>query len=185
MDKVVIGFVGKFGVGKGLAIDYLKNKHEFYASSCSDRIREEILRNNKEVTRENLQTTAGKLRKEFGSTVLAERTWKYIEESNNRKTVIDSIRSVEEVEYLKKQPNFYLISLDAPQRLRFERMVSRNNPGDPKTWEDFLQVEARDDNKDGRSIDEAMDLADSQIINEGSEEELYKSLDKILTKINY
>lgn len=183
MDKVVIGFVGKFGVGKGFAVDYLKNKHGFYASSCSDRIREEILRNNQEITRENLQVTAGRLRTEFGPTVLAERTWKYIEESNNHKTVIDSIRSVAEVEYLKKQQNFYLISLNAPQRLRFERMVSRGNFGDPKTWEEFLVAEERDDNKDGRSINEAMSLADFKIKNEGSEEELYQQLDKVLVQL--
>lgn len=183
--STIIGFAGKNCSGKGEAVKYLTEKYNFIAASLSDRIRDEIRRKGEEITRETLQQTAGDLRKEFGPYVLAKRTWEKISEQNIEKTVIDSIRSSEEVEFFKKLPNFYLIAIEANPKLRFERMIKRANRGhtDPKTWEEFVEEEVRDDTGDGRDIEACIKMADFQITNEGTEQELFESLDKILSNL--
>lgn len=185
MNTIIIGFAGKNCSGKGEAVKYLVEKYNFTASSLSDRIRDEIKRKGEEITRETLQQIAGDLRKEFGPQVLAKRTWGKIVSKKIEKAVIDSIRSPEEVEFFKKLPNFYLISIEANPKLRFQRMIGRGNRGhtDPKTWEEFVKSEERDDTGDGRNIEACIKMSDFQITNEGTEQELFKSLDKILSNL--
>jgi dephospho-CoA kinase len=183
--KIIIGFVGKMCSGKGEAIKYLVEKYEFTVSSCSDRVREEIRRSGREITRDNLHQTAGNLRKEFGAQVLAERTWEQILGQKTERAAIDSIRAIEEVEFLKTLPNFYLIALEANQKLRFERITKRviSGQADPTTWEAFVKSEERDNTGDGRNIEACIKLADFHIKNETTKNELYSQLDKIMSNL--
>ncbi|MFH0937046.1 MAG: AAA family ATPase [Candidatus Daviesbacteria bacterium] len=181
--ELTLGFVGKICSGKGTTVSYLVENKGFYASSCSDRIREEILRNGQEITRETLQETAGRMRKEFGPDVLAQRTWEHILQNGTQKAIVDSIRGIEEVNFLKILPKFYLIAIEADQKIRFERILSRGIPGDPKTWEDFIKAESRDLNKDGRNIEACLQAADFKIENNGTEKELYQKLDRMLANL--
>lgn len=185
--KIVLGFVGRICAGKGVSIDYLVKKHGFIASSCSDRIREEIRRRGQEISREVLQQTSWELKEKFGATILADRTWQLLIEQGIEKVAVDSIRATEEIEYLKTKPNFYLIALEANQRLRFERLLQRQIEGqkEPTTWEEFVKVEKRDETGDGRNIQGCIDLADFKILNEGSLENLHQKLEEILKKINH
>lgn len=185
--QVVLGFVGRYCAGKGMAIAYLAEKYGFLTSSCSDRIREEIRKNSQEITRENLQTTAGRMRKELGPAVLAIKTWQFIQENSPEKAAIDSIRGLEEVDYFKANvPNFYLVAIDVDQRTRFERMLERTKlegRADLKTWEEFVRSEERDNNQDGRNIDGCIKRADFTIENNGTTEEFYQKIDQLLKKI--
>lgn len=181
--EIILGFVGKLGAGKGTAIDYLVEKHGFYSSSCSDRIREEIVRQGLEITRERLQEIGGKLREELGPAVLAIKTWEMLLSKEIEKAAIDSIRGLPEVEYLKTLPNFYLIAIEADPKIRFERITKRQRESDPQTWEDFFRAEERDLNKDGRNIDACIAAADFHIGNEGTTDELYKKVEEVLDKI--
>lgn len=183
-SKIILGFVGKKCAGKGFTISYLAEKYAFVTSSLSDRVREEVRRRGLEITRENQQQVAGELRNEFGPLVLAERTWQDVEERDLGRIVIDSIASPAEVEYFKNKPNFHLVALDADQRLRYERMVGRGFTGDPITWENFVQMEERENNKDGRNMGETLSMAEYSIENNGIEEELYQKIDQLLQKID-
>lgn len=184
LPKIIIGFTGFMGSGKGFAVNYLVDKYSFVADALSNRVREEILKKGEEVNRKTLPETAGYLRKKYGPEVLAERTWEKIKEDNPKKVVLDGIRSVEEVNFLKTLPNFYLIAIEANQKLRFERLKNRVVPGrvEPQTWEEFLQAEERDRNF-GMSIDKSIVLADFHVKNEGTSDELYKQLDKALAQL--
>lgn len=182
--KIVLAFVSKLCAGKGTAIAYLADKYGFTASSCSDRIREEIKKNGEEITRDGLQETGGRLRKEFGPQVLAERTWNKFLEEGVEKAVVDSIRGIEEVEFFKSKPNFHLIALESTSENRFARMVARKRESDPQTWEDFLAAEEKDNKGGGRDIDACMEMADFRIENNGTTEEMYKQIDHLLQKID-
>ncbi len=105
-------------------------------------------------------------------------------EENPDKIALDGIRSIEEANFFKKLPNFYLIAIEADQKLRFDRLVKRIMPGrsEPQTWEEFLAAEERDRNY-GMNIQGSMKLADFHITNEGTENELFQSLDKILSNL--
>ena len=181
--KIILGFVGKLCAGKGAAISYLVEKHGFYASSCSDRIRESIRGEGLEVTRERLLEFGGKLREKFGPEALAKLTWEKISQEEVNKGVVDSIRAKGEAEFLKTLPNFYLIAIDSDQKTRFERMKARKRESDPTTFEEFQKTEEADMNSGGRDIDAVIQMANFRIENNGTEKDLYQKLDNLLKKI--
>lgn len=181
--KIVLGLVGKFCSGKGSVAEYLAKNHGFKAASFSDRIREEILSRGQEITRENLQVVGGEMRQEFGPAVLAIKTWEYIQKNGAEKAVVETPRSVEEIEYLKKLPNFFLINVDSDSKVRFERMKKRNRESDPQTWEDFVSSEQRDLKGDGRSMEECIAMADYHLENNGTQEELHQKIEKLIERL--
>ncbi len=71
--KIIIGFTGLMGSGKGMAVNYLVKKYGFIADALSNRIKDEIIRKGGEVNRLTLPQTAGDLRKQFGPEVLAKK----------------------------------------------------------------------------------------------------------------
>jgi len=139
--KIIIGLTGPMAGGKGIVAEYLKKKG-FYYSSTSERVREECRRRGREITRDSLQNTADELRRKFGPEVLAKRTWKMVEKYPL--AVIDSIRGIAEVDFLKTKPNFYLIGVTASKKSRYQRLVSRNRESDPITWREFLAADKKD-----------------------------------------
>jgi dephospho-CoA kinase len=69
-----------------------------------------------------------------------------------------------------------MIAADAPQQMRFQRMVQRNRPSDPKNFYDFMKLDAIDQglNQDdsGQQVKECIKLAEYHIFNEFSIERL-------------
>ncbi|MDO8638209.1 MAG: AAA family ATPase [Candidatus Daviesbacteria bacterium] len=182
--KIILGFVGKLCAGKGAAISYLVEKHGFYASSCSDRIREAIRADGLEVTREKLLEFGGKLREEFGPEALAKLTWEKISREGVKKAVVDSIRAKGEAEFFKTLPNFHLIAIDSDQKTRFERMKTRNRgESDPTTFEEFQKTEEVDISGGGRDVEAVIQMADFKIENNGTERKLHQKLDKLLEEL--
>jgi len=183
VPKVVLGFVGLPCAGKREAIDYLTKKHGFFYSSTSDRIREEIQSQGKKITRLNLQKIGGELRNKFGPDILARRTWEKILSSGEKKVVIDSIRGKEEVEFFRRVADFCLVAILADPRKRFERMKKRGREADPKTWEEFKKMEARDKTGDGRDVEACIEMADFKVENNGTIEELENRIEKVLKRL--
>jgi len=176
----VIGLVGLPCSGKGTVVDILKGKG-FWATSLSDRIREELASRKEEATRERLQMVGGEMRNKYGVNVLAEMTWRKILEDKVKKVVVDAIRSEAEVNYFRKKGNFILLAVTASSRIRFERMKARQRESDPKTWEEFLVNEERDKKMHGRNIDVCMAMADRVIENSGSLDELREKVDFVIS----
>lgn len=184
MQKTIIGLVGPMGSGKGTIADYLQGKG-FKYTSLSDRIREELKRQGKLETRENLQDVGDDLRKRKGSGVLAKMTAKKYK--GEKKLVIDSIRNPEEIGVLKEQFNAVIIAVTASRRKRFELIKGRGRKGDVQTWEEFLQKDKREFDKKADShqiqIAKCIDMADYKIENEGTKEELVDTVDSLFKKI--
>lgn len=184
--KIVIGLTGPIAGGKGIVADFLKEKNFFY-SSTSDRVREELKKGKLEVTRENLQKIADELRKKFGPEVLAKRTWDKIIKQKKNFSVIDSIRGEAEVDFLKTKPNFYLIGITAPRKLRFQRVKERSRESDPVTWKKFLEIDKADfksgQGKFGRNIKSCLGKTDFLIKNLTTVKNIYNQIKNILVKI--
>ena len=140
---MIIGLTGSLASGKGVVSDFLKEK-KFVYLSLSDELREITKQRKIELTRENLQNLGNKLREEKGAAVLAKHVLDKIEGQQYLNAIVDGIRNPAEIEELKKLKSFFLVSVDAPIEDRFKRMVERNRESDPKTWQDFLKVDARD-----------------------------------------
>mgnify|MGYP005845391735 FL=1 len=177
----VVALTGPNAAGKGLVATFFIKKN-FNYFSLSDIVREEALKNGLTTSREHLIITGRKLREEFGLSVLAERTLKKIEE----KSVVDSFRHPSEVNFFRNNcALFYLLGVDAPQRLRYERAKKRERVGDSiSSYEEFIKKEEEENSKgSGQQLKATLALADEIIINDGKREDLHKILEPIYNKL--
>lgn len=179
---MIIGLTGTNGAGKTVAADYLQSKG-FAFHSLSDEIREELARQNREATREQLIDMGNRLRAEYGPAVLAERIKAKLRLEGNY--VIDSIRNPYEVQALRSTGNFQLLHLDAPLDLRYERVRQRGGPRTPASREEFVEQEQREmqsDNPASQQLQACHALADETLLNDGPIEEFQRKLDSVVTR---
>ncbi len=189
---MIIGLTGSLAAGKGVVANFLKKKGFVYLS-LSDELREIMKENKIQLTRENLQNWGNKLREEQGSEVLARRVSEKIKNQEYKRAIIDGIRNPAEVDFFEKNlKNFFLVSVDASSKIRFERMASRNRESDPMEWNDFVRADKRDkgvgEKASGQGVAKCMKKAKFVLMNEGSLEEVEKKIEKlygdILNKIS-
>ncbi len=186
--KKVIGITGTIASGKNVVRDLIKKKFSSYTVSLSSIIRGELERKKPDFNRVSLQDLGNELRKKYGNEILAKLAVEYMQRDKDV-LIIDGIRNPGEVEFLRKKfgKNFVLIGVDAPREIRFERIVKRKKRTDPKTWEEFLIVDERDQGKGepdyGQQTKKCLELADFLIINDGSLEDLEKKVNEVISKI--
>lgn len=182
MTKRVIGLIGPIASGKGTVVEILKKKG-YIPLSLSDCIRDEIRKSGKEITRETLQLTGNALRKKYGADVLAKKIAEKIDALEKDKFIIDSIRNPQEIQFLKKKYNIYLIGITANQKRRYELYKKRHTSGDPLEWEEFRRLdnsELKNTNAHGQQVLKSLNSADAIIINEGTIEELQQKIEELL-----
>ena len=77
--------------------------------------------------------------------------------------------------------------MDAERKIRFERLLKRKKEGDPRSWEEFLSLDERDQGKEepdyGQRTRECINQADFLILNNGSKEELKSQIEKISSRL--
>jgi dephospho-CoA kinase len=182
MNKLIIGLVGPIASGKGETKKYLQEKYGATEHRFSTMLRDVLNRMHIEISRKNLQDVSLIMRQQFGSDLLAKVLTEDVKNDNHELIVIDGIRRAVDIQYLKEIPGFNLVSIDANERLRYERVVSRNeNAGDnEKSFAEFqkdTQAEAE------LAIPEVMATAKIQIENNGTFEDLYLNIDKLLSDL--
>jgi dephospho-CoA kinase len=177
---MLIGLTGPNGSGKGEAAQYLKDKGLPYFS-LSDVVREEAAQRGLEPSRENLIKIGNDLRLNYGSGILAKRIRKKIKGD----AVVDSIRNPMEIEELRKVKNFFLLGIDAPVTLRFQRSLERGRIGDGATLEEFQQREEMENSEDSshQQLGKCMKMADFVILNEGTLEALQSKIEEVLSRL--
>lgn len=179
---LVVGLTGKNCAGKDTAADVLEGAG-YGRHSLSDAIREELRREEKEITRENLIEKGNVLRLEGGAGVLAQKISALLEKD---KEVVVSIRNPTEVAELRKLDNFLLIGVDAPAQMRFEREISRaREGGNTLTFEEFCSKEEKENSKDPHSqqLDLVLQMADKIIINDGTIQEFKDKVEQLRVRI--
>ena len=94
------------------------------------------------------------------------------------KTVIDSIRNLEEIKYLRENTEFLLLSIDAPPEIRFQRARKRGRREPLRTLNAFMEMEKREmtGNKKGQQLRKCMESADFKITNQGTLKEFHRKL---------
>lgn len=173
----LIGLTGTNGAGKGEVATYLVEKGYAYFS-LSDEIRAELQKRGKPITRDNLIAMGNRLRGKYGADILARRVFKKI----TGKAVIDSIRNLAEVAFLRRQGNLFLIAVDAPVELRYKRVRRRGRPESASSLEEFMAKEREE--MGGRATQQqlarVMARADVTIFNDGSRASLRRKIEAIL-----
>ena len=181
---MIVGVTGFFCSGKDTMADILRAKG-FAHVSLSDIIREELASRTIAQSIPQLTEVGNELRREHGPGVLAERALRRMDFGRN--WVVTSIRHPAEVAALRRRIDFVLVFIDAPQRVRFERSLTRARAGDPATLEEFQQWEARQlDPHQGDPAAQAMaacrDLADEQLDNSADLDALRAKADAFVAR---
>ena len=179
MAKKIIVFVGLLSSGKGTAAKYLVEKHGAKAFRFSTIMRGVLDRLYLEQSRENMSNISTVLRQTFGEDLFAKVMAADVRKTEENIVVVDGARRLADIEHLKKIEGFRLISIEADPKIRYQRLIQRGeNPDDKnKTWEQFLQDHELETEA---SIPALMKLADVVVDNNGSAEEFYKQLDKLV-----
>ena len=180
---MIIGLTGKNGSGKGEAANFLKDRG-FHYFSLSDALRDEAGKRGQEITRDALVRLGNELREKEGPGCLAERIFAKLDPEKHY--VIDSIRHPAEVQVFRRRNDFTLVRIHAPERLRFERLKQRGRENDPKAWEDFKALEAKEAksaSKTDQQLDQTIALADLQIDNNGPLKEMHEKVKVALLKL--
>jgi len=186
LSKVIIGLTGRNASGKGTVAEILKQKGFIY-HSLSDSLRDELKDLGEDETRENLINVGNRLRMEGGPSVLADKMIpKLLPEEYH---IVDSIRNPFEVESLRKSTTshkFYLLSVDADSRLRYERLRSRGRVGDSASWEEFVEQERKEENNSDpnkQQLSKTISKADYVIDNSETINELESKIKKLLINL--
>ena len=182
---MIVGVTGRIASGKGVLTDFLESKGFTYIS-LSKVLRAIADHRGIAHTRENLQNLGNLLRTEEGNEALAKYSLKFIKEGN---FIIDGIRNPHEVKCFRENlKDFKLVSFDAPQNVRFERMLERGKESDPRNWDEFLKIDKRDfgigENDSGQGVGKCMELADFKLINDSSLGEIQREVEGLYGKLS-
>jgi dephospho-CoA kinase len=180
----IIGITGTLGAGKGTIVEYLTTHHGFRHYSVRGYLTGLIKAKGQEVNRDTLTFTANELRANNSPSFIAEELYKEALLSGGN-CIIESIRTVGEVQALKGKGDFELYSVDTERSLRYERILLRGSETDHVSFETFCANEDRelsstDPNK--QNLSACMAMADHHFSNNGTFEELYTQIDAALIK---
>lgn len=168
-----IGLTGPFGSGCTTSASILRDRAGYNTTTLSSLIVDEWSRTKPGVDakRSDLQALGNEIRHEEGPGALAKRAVASLESdgADFRHVVIDGIRNVGEVHYLKERfgHRFFLFALECQASERFQRLASVYGTDDAG-----LRVFRRDNENDrdqeelhGQQVALCVDLADALIIN--------------------
>ena len=165
------------GAGKSTIADGLKPKG-YEIINMGNAVREEARNRNLEPTRENLGKLMLDLREKNGPGAIAELIKPQIESSQSNVILVDGLRSIDEIEVLRKFGNVKLLAIHASTDTRFDFLQKRGRSDDPQTKEHF---EERDNRELGVGISTSIALSDYAISNIGlTKDELIESAYEII-----
>ena len=180
----IIGITGTLGAGKGEAVEYLK-KRGFAHFSARDFLLEEVRRRGLPPNRDSTNFVGEDLRRIHSASYVIE---SLLEKARKigKNCVLESVRTVGEIRFLRTQPDCTILAVDADQRLRYDRVSKRKSSLDQITFEKFVEDERRESiskNPARMNLPDCIALADFVLMNNGTKEELYEKVEEILKKI--
>lgn len=181
--KIIIGAVGQNGSGKDEVLKYLREKHAVPFFATGEMVREIARKEGLETTRENLGMISERYFAEHGKGCFVKMLADRIMESDMGIVGISGIRSLNDVSILKDifHSDFRLVRVYVSDpKVRYERMTKRGEGRDPKSYEQFLQQEKTEDEL--FSITEAEKLADYQVANDGSLEDMHAAIERLVAE---
>jgi dephospho-CoA kinase len=182
---IIIGITGTLGAGKGTIVEYLIQNKGFLHFSAREFIAKEVERRNLPLNRDTLTDVANDLRTQNSPAYIIEMLYKEAA-STKKNSVIESIRTIGEIESLRKKSNFVLLAVDANNKLRYQRIAKRKSATDNVTFETFLANEKREMtsvNPNNQNLLKCIELADYILNNDGNIDDLHVEIEKILKNI--
>jgi dephospho-CoA kinase len=162
--RLIVCLTGMPGAGKSTVACFLKEKG-FTIVTMGDVIREEAKRQGLEPTDVNLGKMMLKLRQDLGPGAVGQIVLQKLardDSNNSNNVVIDGIRSVAEVDVLKKVGHVRLLAIHASQDTRFKHLTKRGRADAPSDSGEFT---GRDKRELSVGVSEAIALANEMISN--------------------
>ena len=181
MPKLILGIAGEMGSGKGTIAKHIIQQHKGTSHRFSTILRDVLDRLYLEQSRENIQILSMILRKNYSEDIMAKSMYHDVENDNHDVVVVDGVRRMADIAYLKELPHFKLIYVEADMQNRYERIVKRGeNAGDSsKTLEEFK----RDHEADSEiQILDLKNYANYVVNNDSIYADLYKQVDDIISQ---
>src|SRR5574342_188787 len=161
MEKLIVCLTGMPGAGKSTIADGLKSKG-FEKITMGDAVRAEAARRKIEPTGANLGKLMLELREKNGQGAVAELIKDQIANSTANVIVVDGVRSIAEVDVLKKFGTVKILAIHASTDTRLKFLSGRGRSDAPADRQDFVQ---RDSREIGVGMSESIALADETISN--------------------
>jgi len=181
MAKLILGITGEMGSGKGTIAKHVTVEHKGNMHKFSTILRDVLDRVYIEQTRENISTISTILRKNFGEDILAKAMFHDTQNDEHEIVVVDGVRRMADIAYLRELPHFKLVYVEADMQSRYERIVKRgeNANDSTKTFEEFkrdheLETELQ--------IKDLKNYANYVVDNDGTFADLYKQVDDIIAE---
>ena len=161
MKKLIVCLTGMPGAGKTTIADGLKSKG-FDKITMGDAVRAEAARRKIEPTGANLGKLMLELREKNGLGAVAELIKDQIVNSKYGVVLIDGVRSIAEVDVLKKFGTVKILAIHASSDTRFKFLSRRGRSDAPEDRQDFVK---RDSREMGVGMSDSIALADETISN--------------------
>jgi len=182
MSKVIIGLVGQIASGKDITKKYIIQKYGAESVKFSQILRDILIRLDVPASRENISALSFSVRQIFGEDIFAKVITRDVKTFKSNIVVVDGVRRMEDIEFLKNLPEFSLVSVDALPEIRYQRMKIRNeNPGDAeKTFEEFLKQQLLETEM---TIAGVMKEAQYQLTNNTTLEDFKRDIDSLMVEL--
>lgn len=178
----IIGITGTLGAGKGTIVDFLVKEKAYLHFSVRQYLIEEIKGRGMIVNRDSMTNVANDLRANNSPAYIIEELYKEASAAG-KNSIIESIRTPGEIEYLKKQGDFILLAVDAKPELRFDRIKIRASETDKIDFATFTANEKREMNSNDpnkQNLGKCIAMADIVLNNNGTVKELIDQLNNYL-----
>ena len=170
---MILCITGMPGSGKSIISDVAKSLG-FRVVSMGDVIRKEAEARSMEITPASLGALMLELRKMEGQDALAKRCFADIRKGK-APVIVEGVRNPEELDYFKCSADILLIAVHASPATRFDRILKRARPDDPKDLATFRERDLRELKVGLGSV---IAQADKMFLNEGTLEELQATAKK-------
>ena len=180
--EIILGLVGPIASGKDTVKKYLEKKYGATGCRFSSILRDILERIDLPNSRENMQELSTILRQKFGEDILAKAIASDAIKLKSNIVVVDGVRRMADIKFLKNTPGFYLVAVDAEPKIRYERLVKRGeNAGDAgKTHSQFLKDHQYETEL---AIPMLMKKAKYKLDNNDSLADLHKQIDKLIKNL--
>jgi dephospho-CoA kinase len=178
--RKIIAVVGMPGAGKAI-VSKAASSRGIPVLVCGDVVREETKKRGLSPTPENIGKVMLSIRQEDGPDVVAKRLIPKITSSGAPLVVVEGVRSMAEVEELRRNHTVVIVAVHASPKTRYERLAARARSDDPKSWQEFAERDAREL---GVGIGNVIALAQEMLVNEKSVEEMDALSDIVLSRVS-
>ncbi|MDR2868305.1 MAG: AAA family ATPase [Bacteroidales bacterium] len=183
---IILGITGTIGAGKGTIVDYLVQKFRFQHYSVREYLATEATKRGMALNRDTYVALANELRLQHSPSFIIDQLYEEaIHKGEN--AIIESIRTVGEIESLRQKESFVLLAIDAQKEIRYHRIIERQSETDHIDFDTFKENEAREmsaTDPHKQNLSQCIAQADFLLNNDGDFPQLYQQIDGILEQID-